>query len=321
MTQSTVNSEQVTALFEERQRYESWLATLESRRGATPAHIYERVHTDYSARLRHVVEQLAGHRAVLQEMESGLLGKLSALDVQEARHRDEAAETDLRAAVGELSGEQHREVTERTSGAVTAIQQERGSLSDELNRLRAVLVAAGATPQPLANASGAAAPAAPAAHAAPAPHAPSAAPVARPTSGPVAAPASREQDEWDAAFDKVTSPAPQPSGGATPAPAGGGFDDLEFLKSMSNPRTSGEGVTVGSGAGMGGDRAAASGGRQRPGSGKVRAQSGSQPSALRTTPSAQNAEQVKTLKCQECGTLNYPTEWYCERCGAELAAM
>ena len=32
-------------------------------------------------------------------------------------------------------------------------------------------------------------------------------------------------------------------------------------------------------------------------------------------------EQVKTLKCQECGTMNYPTEWYCERCGAELAAL
>jgi hypothetical protein len=29
----------------------------------------------------------------------------------------------------------------------------------------------------------------------------------------------------------------------------------------------------------------------------------------------------KTLKCAECGTLNRPTEWYCERCGAELAAL
>ena len=28
-------------------------------------------------------------------------------------------------------------------------------------------------------------------------------------------------------------------------------------------------------------------------------------------------EQTKTLKCAECGSLNYPTEWYCERCGAE----
>jgi hypothetical protein len=33
------------------------------------------------------------------------------------------------------------------------------------------------------------------------------------------------------------------------------------------------------------------------------------------------AERHKTLKCQECGTMNYPTEWYCERCGAELAAV
>ena len=30
---------------------------------------------------------------------------------------------------------------------------------------------------------------------------------------------------------------------------------------------------------------------------------------------------AKTLKCQECGTLNRPTEWYCERCGAELAGI
>ena len=32
-------------------------------------------------------------------------------------------------------------------------------------------------------------------------------------------------------------------------------------------------------------------------------------------------EQTKTLKCNECGGMNYPTEWYCERCGAELAAL
>jgi hypothetical protein len=34
-----------------------------------------------------------------------------------------------------------------------------------------------------------------------------------------------------------------------------------------------------------------------------------------------NANVPKTLKCGECGTLNRPTEWYCERCGAELAAL
>ncbi|HET9426303.1 MAG TPA: hypothetical protein VFO55_13120, partial [Gemmatimonadaceae bacterium] len=30
---------------------------------------------------------------------------------------------------------------------------------------------------------------------------------------------------------------------------------------------------------------------------------------------------LKTLKCRECGTMNDPSEWYCEKCGAELSAM
>lgn len=32
-------------------------------------------------------------------------------------------------------------------------------------------------------------------------------------------------------------------------------------------------------------------------------------------------DQQKTLRCTECGTMNFPTEWYCERCGGELAAF
>ncbi|HEV8612755.1 MAG TPA: hypothetical protein VGQ73_04530, partial [Gemmatimonadales bacterium] len=35
----------------------------------------------------------------------------------------------------------------------------------------------------------------------------------------------------------------------------------------------------------------------------------------------QSQPMAKTLKCAECGSLNRPTEWYCERCGAELAAL
>jgi hypothetical protein len=38
-------------------------------------------------------------------------------------------------------------------------------------------------------------------------------------------------------------------------------------------------------------------------------------------PTPLSSEAVKSLKCGECGTLNYPTEWYCERCGGELAAF
>jgi hypothetical protein len=29
----------------------------------------------------------------------------------------------------------------------------------------------------------------------------------------------------------------------------------------------------------------------------------------------------RTLRCGECGAMNRPLEWYCEKCGAELAAV
>jgi hypothetical protein len=45
--------------------------------------------------------------------------------------------------------------------------------------------------------------------------------------------------------------------------------------------------------------------------------SGSVPAYLKDV----GKEATKSLKCQECGTMNYPTEWYCERCGGELAAL
>jgi hypothetical protein len=38
-------------------------------------------------------------------------------------------------------------------------------------------------------------------------------------------------------------------------------------------------------------------------------------------PVDEDAPVEKTLKCKECGTMNLATEWYCEKCGGELAAM
>jgi hypothetical protein len=29
----------------------------------------------------------------------------------------------------------------------------------------------------------------------------------------------------------------------------------------------------------------------------------------------------RTLRCGECGAMNRPLEWYCEKCGAELTAV
>ena len=46
-----------------------------------------------------------------------------------------------------------------------------------------------------------------------------------------------------------------------------------------------------------------------------------EPAVQTAVPSVSKAGVAKTLKCGECGTLNRPTEWYCERCGAELAGI
>ncbi|MGH7644880.1 MAG: hypothetical protein ACREMR_04770 [Gemmatimonadales bacterium] len=35
----------------------------------------------------------------------------------------------------------------------------------------------------------------------------------------------------------------------------------------------------------------------------------------------ETAEPARTLQCKECGSMNLPTEWYCEQCGSELAAL
>ena len=51
-----------------------------------------------------------------------------------------------------------------------------------------------------------------------------------------------------------------------------------------------------------------------------RARPSSKP-AVDGVPTPRTPQATRSLKCQECGTLNFPTEWYCEQCGGELAAF
>ncbi len=333
MTETAVNTEQVTALFEERERYRAWIAALESKRATTPEHIYNRVHADYTARLQRVVEQFATHATALQEHEKGLMEQLGSIEIEEAKHRDEAAETELRATVGELSTDMQREVRERTNAALGALNGQREQINSELGRLRTLLEAGGIP------------------SAAPEPKSP---PVSAPVASPArpAAPTPRGQpavaassgnegrtDDWQLAFEKTPEPPRRATPPAAPAqqptqqrgpefaversPELGPFDDLEFLRSMTDSRSSGENAAVGSGVGSG--KLSGAGGGSGPNS--AHSHSAPDPGVVHASGDAVSpkesmaAEQVKTLKCQECGTLNYPTEWYCERCGAELAAL
>lgn len=122
----------------------------------------------------------------------------------------------------------------------------------------------------------------------------------------------------------ITREARTPAAPTKPTPsrpdAGGvGFDELEFLKSVVDSR--GRPVNPTPSAGQPRESDTNPFGLGMPAepspSPHVPRQSTQVPAFLKDVPS----EQVKTLKCQECGTMNYPTEWYCERCGAELAAL
>ncbi len=342
MTETAVDTEQVTALFEERERYRAWIAALESKRSTTPEHIYNRVHADYTARLQRVVEQFATHATALQEHEKGLMERLGTIEIEEAKHRDEAAETELRATVGELGAETQREVRERTSAAIEELNAQREQVNQELGRLR-TLLEAGAIPSvaPKPEPAPQAASPLPAAAAESFPPAETSAPAPAPHDAPAVAAnptGDGRTDDWQLAFEKT----PEPPQRATPpvsqaqeanadlsverSPELGPFDDLEFLRSMTDSRTSGENAAVGSTAGGGGTGklAGAAGGSA---SSASHGSGAADPGVVHSSGEAVSpkesmaAEQVKTLKCQECGTLNYPTEWYCERCGAELAAL
>lgn len=124
--------------------------------------------------------------------------------------------------------------------------------------------------------------------------------------------------------DGISREAPRVSAKPTPArpdTGGVGFDELEFLKSVVDSRGRPVNPTPSTGQPASASETAQNnnpfglGVPSEPS--HAPRQSTQVPSFLKDVPS----EQVKTLKCQECSTMNYPTEWYCERCGAELAAL
>ncbi len=374
------SAEAVASLFAERQRYEAWLATLDAKRAVTPPHIYTRVHADYTARLQRVNEQLVRHRTALREMETEFIDRLTSLDIDEAKYKDELAEADLRANVGELDGREFREILERTALGLEQVTAERLRATTELTNLRAMLGDDGeigvleiGTSELTVTRTPPAVPIPPA-------------PEKRASrAGPASRPAEEERDSWGLAPTDPLAVAPNASAPARSEETvpSSPFDDLEFLRSMIESRNTGETAVIGNGATPSSTPAAAPSSGKRssketppaepaarsaPPAATARASTAEPAGAPSPSPSASAAsaaalpakssaasakivnpsismelepvakrrgapetvpsylrdmppEQVKTLKCQECGTLNYPTEWYCERCGAELAAL
>src|SRR5215208_4280013 len=132
----------IAALMQERARFEGWLSTLETRRSATPTHVFDRVRGDYSRRLQHVLDQIAGRATDLRQTRDALTARLTSLQGDETARRDERAEAELRAAVGEYTDEQWQEVSERSDGEISRLVSQRQEVTGELGRLEEILAIA-----------------------------------------------------------------------------------------------------------------------------------------------------------------------------------
>jgi hypothetical protein len=355
--QSTLSA--VGTLMEERRQYETWLAALEARRAETPKHVFTRVHADYVARLESVVGRLIAHADGLRAELTSLTTRIATLDEQQHRARDERAELELRAHVGEISAEAWKQAISASDALIIDLKAQHERAEDELRRTRELLADAERPPTPVpATAAVPASPAAPAPRAAP-PPAPAApqkgGPTFRPMAGraPSAAPVEDVSDVAEAELHVPTGAPPareapvQPTTNAAADADVGNFDELAFLQSVVEepesplgdlarpvapptanppappraigppprpqpfaPRPSDDKIT---------NRADTAGPKIEANRGRSLAAniSGNNPIILRD----KSAEAAKTLKCAECGAMNYPTEWYCERCGAELASL
>jgi hypothetical protein len=325
---------EIEALMHERQKFEKWISALGERRSITPSHVFQRVLSDYEERMRVVSAELAGRATEIQASISHLVDRLSEVQHEEDTTVDQRSEAELRAAVGEFTPEKWEEIRASADENISRLSALRMELSGELDHLRSILVVASpgaAAEEPRrpammqgSDGSRGGGPREPVS------------PVtdqrgpARPVS-PIAVSAQRPQKEEG--FDELAflssvveseisqlaappadvprsqAPSAEPSvERARPEPASGGG---KFGRSAT-PLIA-ESIQGGDEAGDTATRLAEDAARPQ----VDRRLSGSVPAYLKDVPK----EMSKSLKCQECGTMNYPTEWYCERCGGELAAL
>lgn len=348
MTDTNRSLQELPALLTERRKYEKWLAALDARRDTTPGHVFERVKADYTGRLERVDEELAVHRQAVQEERSSLHSRRSLLEAEEQLRRDERAELELRQHVGELEGGEAATAFQAVDEALKQLVDEKGGLSSRIAELDAMLelkpfstpvggVPLESPPLGIPNIPASA----PAPAAAPAPPR-AAAPASPPPPGPsrpVAAHAPAAAPHPPAMAAKTERAEPIiPS--AEPAPASRApaerFDELAFVSGVlgadgAPPATAPAPAPIRPMRDVGSANAPMRGRAsqeslvesvridptrvERPLAANVPSNT---PIVLRTSG---QTEQSKTLKCSECGAFNYPTEWYCERCGAELAAL
>jgi len=339
----------VETLMAERRKYETWLETLEARRQSTPERVFTRVHGDYHDRLDAVIQQLKEHTEGLRAELSSLTSRLSSLDHEQQQRRDERAEAELRAHVGELSPDAWKDIAFESDKAIDALTARHSELERERLRTRELLNEAERPPTPRDPVPVVAPPkqqqpaTAPTRAAemptAPAPERAQPALAQPPAEIPAAvipaeakvmeqAGATSAADRADA--DVTPPPMPRADGSRGAEKKPNAFDELAFLSSVVNtPAGTTDAPAPEERTGSAAPQGEVLNLVNDPGTVLHGSAARAATSPLAMNVSGNNpiiikdkmTETAKTLKCAECGAMNYPTEWYCERCGAELASL
>jgi hypothetical protein len=332
--------QEIEGLLAERRKYEQWLAQLDARKESTPSHVFVKVHSDYAARLADAQQKLSSETGAVSALIAELDASLAKQERQITERTDERAEAELRAAVGEFAGKEWDKLRGKLDSAIAELAGERDSVQRELESLRALLTEAEPSAEPkrdiddiafLRSVLGRATPysntPAPAIEAPPAaervsvrasvpvetrPSMEMGQPIAEVATAPSEPPAPRpsvEAPRVSTQAPRVSTEAPRAATEAPHAPA-------------EAPRSSSSGPARASSATSAPELFAEPEVPEDPsGPRGSDDRKPNRPSGTFGQATPRTSEAIKSLKCQECGTLNFPTEWYCERCGGELAAF
>lgn len=298
---------QIQKLLDERRKIEQWLQRLEMAADETAGAVRDKVRVDYQERLSNVVTELQGFGDQIRATLDGHRSAHTDLKAQEKTASEELAEAELRHAVGEFGEEEWRSKKAGILEVLVKVREELADEEGEIGELEEVLALLEAPPPERA----AAGP--PPAGATPAAEATAEARLSIGSELGLRDLGGDEGDPLDKALDEVLAEVP-----AQPAPRQSMGDELAFLKSVTEDAQQGP-------------RASGATGTQTavpenvPPPARTSKDLGTEDvEKLEPTPVGKSRPSVinqRTLKCGECGAMNLPTEWYCDRCGAELAAL
>jgi hypothetical protein len=290
---------EIQRLLEDRRRIEQWLQRLAMAADKTPPAVRERVQGDYETRLTAVVGELKGYADDLRSSLSDLHGRRDDFKGQEREATEELAEAELRHAVGEFGEAEWREKKGAILERLITIREGLAETEEEITELEEVLDAVESPPPPEpARSSGAHA----MPHAAPSP-------AAEPRLSLGSELGLRDLSRMPAPpeppppprVEKRPEPVPEPEPALEAGSGSEDFgDELAFLKAVTDEKRPAESP------------------RRGPARPAAVEKASEAPAVGQSRPSVINQ---RTLKCGECGAMNLPTEWYCDRCGAELAAL